>query len=85
MKLTFLGTGTSSGNPSLGCDCRVCSSDDSHDHRLRTSALLETERGTRLLIDCGPDFRYQMLRWISSLPVDSSLILNDFNGRTVIV
>lgn len=72
MKLTFLGTGTSSGNPSLGCDCRVCSSDDSHDHRLRTSALLETERGTRLLIDCGPDFRYQMLRWISSLPVDSS-------------
>ena len=72
MKLTFLGTGTSSGNPSLGCDCRVCSSDDSHDHRLRTSALLETERGTRLLIDCSPDFRYQMLRWISSLPVDSS-------------
>ena len=71
MKLTFFGTGTSSGNPSLGCDCRVCSSDDPRDRRLRTSALLETERGTRVLIDCSPDFRYQMLRWISTLTVDS--------------
>ena len=60
MKLTFLGTGTSCGVPTLGCFCDVCTSTDPHDKRLRTSALLETEN-TRILIDCGPDFRQQML------------------------
>ena len=60
-KLTFLGTGTSCGVPTLGCFCDVCTSTDPHDKRLRTSALLETEN-TRLLIDCGPDFRQQMLQ-----------------------
>ena len=60
MKLTFLGTGTSCGVPVIGCKCRVCSSDDPHDKRLRCSALLETEQ-TRLLIDCGPDFRQQIM------------------------
>lgn len=71
MKLTFLGTGTSSGNPSLGCDCPVCSSRDPHDHRFRTSALLETTDGQRILFDCGPDFRQQMLRWTDTQPQDS--------------
>lgn len=47
--------------PVVGCDCRVCKSNDPHDRRLRTSALIETET-TRVLIDCGPDFREQMLR-----------------------
>ena len=61
MKLTFLGTGTSCGVPTLGCYCDVCTSTDPHDKRLRTSALLETE-STRILIDCGPDFRQQMLQ-----------------------
>lgn len=61
MKLTFLGTGTSCGVPTLGCNCEVCRSQDPHDKRLRTSALLETGN-TRLLIDCGPDFRQQMLQ-----------------------
>lgn len=61
MRLTFLGTGTSSGVPILGCSCPVCSSADSRDHRLRCSALIETKAGTRVLIDCGPDFRQQML------------------------
>lgn len=61
MKLTFLGTGTSCGVPVVGCDCRVCRSTDPHDKRLRSSVLLETET-TRVLIDCGPDFRQQMLR-----------------------
>ena len=61
MKLTFLGTGTSGGVPSVGCHCEVCSSTDSRDKRLRCSALLETD-STRVLIDCGPDFRTQMLR-----------------------
>lgn len=60
MKLTFLGTGTSCGVPTIGCRCRTCSSEDPHDKRLRCSALIETET-TRLLIDCGPDFRQQMM------------------------
>ena len=60
MKLTFLGTGTSCGVPTIGCQCEVCQSTDPHDKRLRCSALLETE-STRLLIDCGPDFRQQIM------------------------
>ena len=60
MRLTFLGTGTSCGVPTIGCQCEVCQSKDPHDKRLRCSALLETE-STRLLIDCGPDFRQQIL------------------------
>lgn len=62
MRLTLLGTGTSTGVPVIGCRCPVCSSSDPRDHRLRTSALLEAE-GERLLFDCGPDFREQMLRF----------------------
>ena len=60
MKLTFLGTGTSCGVPTIGCQCHTCTSTDAHDKRLRCSALLETEN-TRLLIDCGPDFRQQIM------------------------
>ena len=60
MKLTFLGTGTSCGVPTIGCECRTCTSTDPHDKRLRCSVLLETEE-TRLLIDCGPDFRQQIM------------------------
>ena len=61
-KLMFLGTGTSTGVPQMGCRCAVCRSDDRRDRRLRTSALLETADGRRVLFDCGPDFRQQMLR-----------------------
>lgn len=61
MKLTFLGTGTSQGVPVIGCRCGVCTSSDPRDRRLRTSAMVET-RGVRIVIDAGPDFRYQMLR-----------------------
>ena len=61
MKLTFLGTGTSQGVPVIGCKCEVCRSDDRRDKRLRTSAMVEVE-GLRIVIDAGPDFRYQMLR-----------------------
>jgi len=60
MRLTFLGTGTSCGVPTIGCQCEVCTSSDPHDKRLRCSALLETDT-TRVLIDCGPDFRQQIL------------------------
>ena len=62
LKLTFLGTGTSLGVPIIGCHCEVCLSKDLRDKRLRTSALIESDKGTRICIDAGPDFRYQMLR-----------------------
>ena len=60
MRLTFLGTGTSCGVPVIGCECEVCRSTDPHDKRTRCSALVESDT-TRLLIDCGPDFRMQIL------------------------
>ena len=60
MKLTFLGTGTSCGVPVIGCQCEVCRSSHLKDQRLRCSALVESDT-TRLLIDCGPDFRQQIL------------------------
>ena len=61
MKLTFLGTGTSQGVPVIGCHCEVCRSEDRRDRRLRTAALVEVG-DCRIVIDAGPDFRYQMLR-----------------------
>ncbi|MCX6286119.1 MAG: MBL fold metallo-hydrolase [Bacteroidetes bacterium] len=61
MKVTFLGTGTSIGVPVITCDCPVCQSGDPHDKRLRTSAMIEVN-GCTFVIDCGPDFRIQMLR-----------------------
>lgn len=61
MKLTFLGTGTSQGVPVIGCRCAVCTSQDRRDRRLRTAAMVE-HGDVRIVIDAGPDFRYQMLR-----------------------
>ena len=61
LEIEFLGTGTSTGVPALGCECDVCHSSDPRDVRLRTSAIVRY-RGVNLLIDCGPDFRTQMLR-----------------------
>ena len=61
MEIEFLGTGTSTGVPQIGCDCEVCKSDDARDNRLRTSAIVR-EAGVNILIDCGPDFRQQILR-----------------------
>ncbi|WP_106827935.1 MBL fold metallo-hydrolase [Parabacteroides pacaensis] len=60
MRITFLGTGTSTGVPEIGCQCEVCTSNDKRDRRLRTSILVETQ-GKKNLIDCGPDFRWQVL------------------------
>jgi len=59
--ITFLGTGTSQGVPVIACQCRVCTSADPLDKRLRTSVLVEG-KGKTIVIDSGPDFRYQMLR-----------------------
>ena len=61
LKITFLGTGTSQGVPVITCNCEVCRSEDPKDNRLRVSMLLETGDKT-IVIDSGPDFRYQMLR-----------------------
>lgn len=61
MKVTFLGTGTSVGVPSVGCECETCLSDDPRDKRLRASVLIE-HAGYHLLIDASTDFRQQALR-----------------------
>ncbi len=61
MKVTFLGTGTSQGIPVIGSDHPVCLSDNPKDKRLRVSVLVEWDEYT-YVVDCGPDFRYQMLR-----------------------
>lgn len=60
MKLRFLGTGTSNGVPVIGCDCEVCRSSDARDRRYRAVAMVETG-STRVLIDCGPDIRMQLM------------------------
>ena len=61
LKITFLGTGTSSGVPMVACDCKVCVSADAKDKRLRSSILVESST-TSFVVDTTPDFRYQMLR-----------------------
>ncbi|WP_316821149.1 MBL fold metallo-hydrolase [Pedobacter gandavensis] len=61
MKVTFLGTGTSQGIPVITCNCAVCQSTDHKNKRLRVSVLVEMGDKT-IVIDSGPDFRYQMLR-----------------------
>ncbi len=76
MKITLLGTGTSCGVPVIGCQCEVCRSTDPRDRRLRTSALVETD-STCLLIDCGPDFREQMLRIGMTRNIDACLITHE--------
>lgn len=72
LQIEFLGTGTSTGVPVIGCHCPVCESSDPRDKRLRTSAIVRY-LGTNLLIDCGPDFRTQILR-ASSDKLDALLL-----------
>jgi phosphoribosyl 1,2-cyclic phosphate phosphodiesterase len=59
--ITVLGSGTSMGVPTLGCDCKVCTSSDPHDNRLRPSIMVQHD-GRTILIDTTPDFRLQALR-----------------------
>ena len=81
MHLTLLGTGTSQGIPVIGCQCEVCRSSDPKDARLRTAAIFHDE-SRHIAIDCGPDFRQQMLRnRISQL--DAILITHTHNDHIV--
>lgn len=80
MKLTFLGTGTSQGVPVIGCRCEVCQSEDWHDKRLRTSAMVECE-DCRIVIDAGPDFRQQMLR-TGVRHIDAILLTHEHKDHT---
>jgi len=61
VKITFLGTGTSQGIPFIGCTCPVCTSQNKKDNRLRSSVWVDAPQAS-IVIDSGPDFRYQMLR-----------------------
>lgn len=59
--LTVLGSGTSMGVPTIGCDCEVCTSADPHDRRTRPSVMVQWD-GHTVLIDTTPDFREQAIR-----------------------
>ena len=63
MRITFLGTGTSSGVPSIGCDCATCRSKDPRDQRWRPSVYIELVDGTAVLVDAATDLRAQALRF----------------------
>ncbi len=79
MKITFLGTGTSQGIPVITCTCEVCRSNDPRDKRLRCSLLVQQDN-TNLVIDCGPDFRQQMLR-ANVQHLDAILITHEHNDH----
>lgn len=61
MNILFLGTGTSTGVPQIGCSCAVCTSPDPRNKRLRSSVYVEAG-GSRILLDSSPDLRQQALR-----------------------
>ena len=79
-KVTFLGTGTSQGIPVIGSKHPVCLSDDLKDKRLRVSVLLEIKDKT-YVIDCGPDFRQQMLQHQVE-KLDAILITHEHSDHT---
>ncbi|SFI49398.1 MBL fold metallo-hydrolase [Halpernia frigidisoli] len=82
MKLKFLGTGTSQGVPVIGCKDEVCTSKDLKDRRFRASALITSNSGKKILIDCGPDFRMQMLDNDES-QVDAVLITHEHTDHVI--
>jgi phosphoribosyl 1,2-cyclic phosphate phosphodiesterase len=81
VKLTFLGTGTSFGVPQLGCGCAVCRSPDPRDRRTRVGAVVETDSGTRILIDTPPELRIQLIAAGIS-DVDAVLFTHDHADHT---
>lgn len=81
LEITLLGTGTSQGVPVIGCDCEVCTSPDERDRRLRTAALVSFGE-KRIAIDCGPDFRQQMLR-SHTRRLDAILLTHEHNDHII--
>ncbi|EDP70699.1 metal-dependent hydrolase [Flavobacteriales bacterium ALC-1] len=81
MKITFLGTGTSQGIPIIGSDHPVCLSDNPKDKRLRVSILVEWDNFT-YVVDCGPDFRQQMLR-ANVLKIDGIIFTHEHADHTM--
>ncbi|MDR1089606.1 MAG: MBL fold metallo-hydrolase [Prevotella sp.] len=79
MKIKFLGTGTSTGVPEIGCKCEVCTSDNIKDRRLRASVLIQVEK-KKILIDCGPDFRQQMIGE-EFTPIDGVLLTHEHHDH----
>src|SRR5260370_36787558 len=77
MKLTFLGTGTSFGVPQLGCGCAVCRSADPRDRRTRVGAVVETDGGTRILIDTPPELRMQLTA--AGIPDSDAALFTHYN------
>ena len=80
MKITFLGTGTSQGIPIIGSNHPVCLSEDAKDKRLRVSALVQWDNFS-VLIDCGPDFRQQLLR-TDCTKIDAVLFTHEHSDHT---
>jgi len=81
LNVTFLGTGTSQGVPVIGCTCQSCLSEDKRDNRLRTSIHIEID-GVSLVVDTGPDFRFQMLR-AGIHKLDAILITHEHNDHVI--
>ena len=81
MKLTFLGTGTSFGVPQIGCRCDVCRSTDPRDRRTRVGAYVESDGGTRILIDTPPELRIQLIQ-AGIDRVDAVLMTHDHADHT---
>jgi phosphoribosyl 1,2-cyclic phosphate phosphodiesterase len=79
MEIHILGSGTSQGVPIIGCKCSVCLSRDPRDKRLRSSVYI-VANGIKILIDIGPDFRYQMLRQNLD-DVDCILLTHEHNDH----
>ena len=80
MRVRILGSGTSMGVPTLGCDCEVCRSNDPRDKRLRSSSLVYTDDAV-ILIDCGPDFRQQYMQVRPFVVPDAILITHEHSDH----
>lgn len=82
MKVTFLGTGTSQGIPIIGCECDTCLSTDKRDKRLRCAIMITLDDGKNIVVDIGPDFRYQMLRE-NVKDIEAILVTHEHNDHII--